>query len=769
MNAGQVATITSGNRNALFFIYRYTEIPFVQKFNRTAVFGYAISKQSIGSTIGKGKESIVDLRNNSFDYLQKFYLELQLPAVNIPVSAPNYLNARFAWSQNIGTMLVEECVLKLGGTPICQAKSNLWIQVQSEIFNPFTKLDLINNLQGNKKKITEFSSPQVDGRIKSSEYLLIDLPFTFSGAIEDALPMFLFDGLQPQITFKLTYNIRSVCLYNNIMQPYIDQLDVTSGSYWPAVISIDDQLKCHLRNEAKYYYVVKDVDCKTVSALTPSHMIKISQASTSTLTKAIVGVIRTGDYLGQTFLTYKFTADKQDYQLCQDFANSLANSMIFLVRLSGPPPTVVDPTVVPSEWLGTSNSNFNNIYILDPNSGFIDRSTFSSVCPDKYLRIRVPKVVTDLYTVYVNLNTLAPSYDRLTGSSLFNFNTKIDEITYDCIIDGTIKRPVVTASIHRINIKDCSLCVSKCIDLRSSASKVFDVIVNDQSNTGLFINGQGSWIQEIKHVFLSYDRTLTEYDLTVNLEKLSTFVENWPQRAGMVVISHTNSLHSAAFPNGTADYGKFESTELTLTLKDNTDVSPFLDSPFRIITDNGNTKSDFNYFMVIVKAPLFIASDNLYQEINETVLANFIDKCTVSGNRFAATRIESVDNMTSGNGPVMKKPMQQQQQRMMQQGMQQGRGGRGPMGEPYNKWSGFKPVETELIDTQQPDQQNYQRVYPRGYPNLPYSDLVTSSPCSAYAPVDYNSTKMPPNEFANCANNACARPSASRLSQLKYI
>ena len=63
MNSGVVATITSGNKNALFFVYRYTEIPFVQNFKRTAIFGYALSKQSIGSTIGKGKESIVDLRN----------------------------------------------------------------------------------------------------------------------------------------------------------------------------------------------------------------------------------------------------------------------------------------------------------------------------------------------------------------------------------------------------------------------------------------------------------------------------------------------------------------------------------------------------------------------------------------------------------------------------------------------------------------------------------------------------------------------------------
>ena len=763
MQQGSIQTLTSGTKTALFYVYRYTEIPFVQSFKRVAIYGCAVSRQTISSTIGKGKESTIELRNNSFDYLAKLFLSLQLPDVIIPTNTTNYMNARFAWSRNIGNLLIDECVLKLGGTPICQTKSPLWIQIQSEIFNPFSKLQLLNKLQGNQDKFTSYDSPDVStGRIKSQHLVIVDLPFTFSGDLEDALPMFLFDGLQPQVTFKLINEIRWVCLYNSVMSPYIDQLDITTGNYFPLMISIDESLKCHLRNEAKYYYVVKDVDCKTVSALNPSNTIKINQASTSTLTKAVIGAVKTGDFSGQTFLTYNF-GDMKEKDICQNFADLLAQGMLYFQSPAG---LAIGDLTLPPEWSGTAGSNIGNIFILDPTKGYIDRTYLGNTVPDIYLRIKAPAAVLAEYTIAVNMNALAPTSGRIYGNSNWNFCCKLDTIEFDCIlatvggVANTIVRPTFTATSHRVNIKDCSLCLTKCNDYRASAAKVNDVIVYDGTNTGVFVNGTGSWINEIKHVFLAYDRTLPNYDEVSDVEKLCCFSENYPDRKGMVVISHTTKLDGKSFANGVADYGKFESSELTLNLVSPGTKNPFLSSPFKVV-DDSNAKSVFEYFMILVKAPLFISTDSLNQIVDENALMNFIDDSILAGNRFASTRVEEF-NGANTVGLGAKKTQQK---------------GKGYCSNeaPVDRFAGLSTRTSQLVNPEQTRMASqYVRQYPQGYPaNIPYADLVNSSPCkpSFCGPTNMYSQNVQQQQWkqnGDCDNGSCSRPLMSQMNSRRY-
>jgi len=229
---------------------------------------------------------------------------------------------------------------------------------------------------------------------------------------------------------------------------------------------------------------------------------------------------------------------------------------------------------------------------------------------------------------------------REKDNQLFCFNNKIDEIIFDCvIINGVMQRKSYFAKKHRLNVRDLSLPLNHCIDLRDSDSQIDDLIVNDPSNSGLLINWTGHWIQQIKYSIVGWTHEEEHHEQFAALQLLSCLGENSMIRPSFFIIPFTGCLSSRVWPDGTIDLSKLDATELVIKLHDTT-IPDFSDSPFMLFSDTKIMGSVIEYFSINVRVPI-IFKQNLIDYLTCCSDAKTaIDTMILTGNKFSIARYD---------------------------------------------------------------------------------------------------------------------------------
>lgn len=665
MQSAQLITLSKTQE---FFNYRAERFTYTQNFDRDLPYGVATERYMIQQAVGVGKPFSFELRSKQMDYIARVFLEIQLPSVRVPVeSNASLYDCRFAWTPNIGNALVKDMSLKLGGVIVIQKMTGMCIQLLHELLYPFGKMDLYNRLIGNDGYLTRVdkpcSNPDNLGYVKSQQTILVNLPFSFCMAQEDALPVLVFQNIVATIELEFVDDIRSVCIYNDLMRPYVEALNFSNAAILLHGIAALPKYRTLMTDRAKYPYLFKEVECKSVVSPGEEPTIKFNQASNNSVVESYWGCVRSGSYnVGKKFLVFKSGIGEDSWsQGVQHAADRIAQSMIRFVPTSANPAN--DVAQLPREWFGnqTVTQLTSDVVQLDPNLGYVTRPTnyvqYGLASP--YIRVKVPAAILAHYNVYVCFRTLSP---KLTtgNSSSFLFNNRIKEITVDGFLDANnhILEQTIVASRHNLNLRDISVSLTDCYDNRPAVDTVHDLNVNLPFHTGALIDGTSHLITSLKYNINGWNHEEPNHETHSAAQFLSVYSDKGPTRPSLFVIPFSGKIESRVWPDSSADLSRLESTELILKIDDDTD-STYLDSPYYLFNSDFRDRGcDVQTFCTYVKYPIqitkgvteYISADQIRSTIDDMIRLRSkfrIDTSVGSSNGLAALPATSSGTTTS--------------------------------------------------------------------------------------------------------------------------
>lgn len=632
----QQAQLITLSKTQDFFNYKAESFTYTQNFTRSLPYGPSTERYMIQQAVGTGKPFSFELKSKQMDYISKVYLEIQLPQVRVPIeSNPALSNCRFAWAPNVGNALVKDMSFKLGGVLVIQKMTGLCIQLLHELLYPYGKMQLYSRLIGNDGYLTKVGKPSTNpdtrGVIKSSRIILVNLPFSFCLNNEDALPVLVFTNIQATIELEFIEDIRTVCIYNDLMKQYVEMLNFSNAAILLHGIAVIPKYRTLMTDKAKYPYLLKEVECKTIVSPGEEPTIKLNQASNNSVVEAYWGCVLSGSYnIGKKFLVFK-TGDEDDSWTSglNEAANRLAGSMIRLLPITANP--AADIPLLPREWFGNQNVTAltSNVVQLDPATGFVTRpsnlSQFGFADPE--LRVKVPPQVLAQYNVYVCFNTLAPKNNQ--GNTSFLFNNRISEITVDAYLGpaNALRGYNVTASKHRLNKRDISVPVTDCFDFRPQSDTVLDLSVNSLFHTGTLIDNTGHLITSLKYNINGWNHEEPNHETHSAAQFMSVYVEKAPVRPSLFIIPFSGAITTRVWPDSSADLSRLESTELLLKIDDDTQTM-YDESPYHLFNPDFRDRGcEVRTMCTYVKYPIqitkstteYISADNIRSTIDEMI------------------------------------------------------------------------------------------------------------------------------------------------------
>jgi hypothetical protein len=631
----QQAQLITLSKTQEFFNYKAESFTYTQNFERELAYGISTERYMIQQAVGVGKPFSFELKSKQMDYIAKVYLEIQLPQVRVPVeSNPALYDCKFGWCPNIGNALVKDMSFKLGGVIVIQKMTGMCVQLLHELLYPYGKMQLYDRLVGNDSYLTKVDSPNrnpdYNGVIKSQRTILVNLPFSFCLSPEDALPILVFTNIMATIELEFIDDIRTVCMYNSLMKQYVESINFNNAAILLHGVAVIPKYRTLMTERAKYPYLFKEIECKSVVSPGEEPTIKFNQASNNSVIESYWGCVQSGSYnIGKKFLVFKSGHSNDSWKDGLDeAANRLARSMVRLVPISQNPAN--DVNLLPREWFGSQNTNVlsSNVVLLDPALGYVTRpvNQYTYGLGDQYLRVRVPPQLLTLYNVYVCFTTLVP---KINTNSSFAFNNKISELTVDGFVDSNnvLQSLRVTASKHRINLRDVSVPIDDCVDYRPAADTVHDLHVNNPFNTGALIDGSSHLITSLKYNINGWNHEEPNHETHSAAQFMSVFHDKAPVRPSLFVIPFSGRIDSRVWPDSSADLSRLESTELILKIDDPTE-DYYPDTPYYLFNSDFRDRGcNISTFCTYVKYPIdiikgvteYISADKIRDTINDMI------------------------------------------------------------------------------------------------------------------------------------------------------
>lgn len=634
MQSAQLITLSKTQE---FFNYKAERFTYTQSFDRSLAYGVSTERYMIQQAVGVGKPFSFELRSKQMDYIARVFLEVQLPSVRVPVESNSSLyDCRFAWTPNIGNAIVKDCSFKLGGVIVIQKMTGMCIHLLHELLYPFGKMDLYNRLIGNDGYLTRVdgpsSSPDNRGYVKAQRIILVNLPFSFCMSHEDALPVLVFTNIMATVELEFIEDIRTVCVYNDLMRPYVEALNFSNAAILLHGVAALPKYRTLMTDRAKYPYLFKEVECKSVVSPGEEPTIKFNQASNNSVIESYWGCVRSGSYnIGKKFLVFKSGLPGDTWEDgIQQAADRIARSMIRFVPVSSTPAN--DVQQLPREWFNnqTVTQLTSDVVQVDPNLGYVTRPTnyVQYGLASDYLRVKVPAPILAQYNVYVCFKTLVPKLTSGNGSS-FCFNNRIREITVDGFlnVNNDILELSVTASRHSFNLRDLSVSLTDCYDYRPVADTVLDLNVNHPFHTGALIDGSSHLITSLKYNINGWNHEEPNHESHAAAQFMSVYTDKAPTRPSLFVVPFSGKIESRVWPDASADLSRLESTELILKIDDVTDET-YLDCPYYLFNSDFRDRGcDVQTFCTYVKYPIqitkgvteYISADQIRPTIDEMI------------------------------------------------------------------------------------------------------------------------------------------------------
>lgn len=520
------------------------------------------------------RNTVQVLRNG--DLATRMYLRVVLPEVTTDVAtfdgSDNVYNTRVAWVKRVGHALINNIELTIGGSQI-DKHWGTWMDVWYELTHTVDQERGYRAMVGDVPELTELRGAQADGDVILPQYeLYIPLQFSFNRNTGLALPLI---ALQyHEVRFNIEFNAAADLLVSSGVAGLtaVNQLHFVEAGLMVDYIYLDSEERRRMA-QVGHEYLIEQLQFNSpdsVPTANQKHKLEFNHP-----TKEIVFVSQLGCWnAGQAFITYSGERDEAtavEYGaqnvgsgmfLCASGSNAPSGDWVNLplptvtsysssyVKPSANVPAGMDVTVLVNNTSG-ANVSFNSLWVnaecLGNNGAYLP-SKISSV----------------LVTITVDGNETVVARDPTNGGTRTSAVTAV----------GTprlLPTDAVTVISHTLTLADLSVPVADLSDNRAEATlgevNARDVVVQDPTNYGLDLNGNGNMVSTAQLKLNGHDRFDIQNGPYFNYVQPYQHHTRTPAD-GVNVYSFALNPEQHQ-PSGSANLSRIDTTLLNVTYGDN--------------------------------------------------------------------------------------------------------------------------------------------------------------------------------------------------------
>jgi hypothetical protein len=544
-----------------------------------------------------GKRNTVQVLRNG-DLATRMYLRVVLPEVDTTVAewvANDVYNTRVAWVKRVGHALINNIELTIGGSQI-DKHWGTWMDVWYELTHTYDQERGYRAMIGDVPELTELRGANADGDKILPEYeLYIPLQFSFNRNTGLALPLI---ALQyHEVRFNIEFNSAADLL---VSSGYASLTGVNNLSFQEAGLMVDyiylDSEERRRMAQVGHEYLIEQLQFNSpdsVSSTSATTNVK-HKLEFNHPTKEIVFVPQLGCWNqpgGESFLTY--SGERDEASAVEYGAQNVAAGMFLCA--SGTPAisgwtklTLPSVTGSSSQYVKPTNTTAIDITVLVNNTGVT--AAFNCLWFNSdVLGNNGVHLGDKISSVLVSLDASGAHAARvITNTS--------GVTTADTLLSGSGKyllpTDAVTVVSHSLTLADLSVPVGDLNDARAwkvattvdHAADPRDVTVQDPTNYGLDLNGNGNLVSTAQLKLNGHDRFDIQNGPYFNYVQPHQHHTRTPAD-GVNVYSFALNPEQHQ-PSGSANLSRIDTTLLNVQYADNlrTDGNVQLDSLF----DNTN-------------------------------------------------------------------------------------------------------------------------------------------------------------------------------------
>ena len=472
-----------------------------------------------------GKRNTVQVLRNG-DLATRMYLRVVLPEVDTTVApwvANDVYNTRVAWVKRVGHALINNIELTIGGSQI-DKHWGTWMDVWYELTHTYDQERGYRAMIGDVPELTELRGADADGDKILPEYeLYIPLQFSFNRNTGLALPLI---ALQyHEVRFNIEFNSAADLLVSSGVDGLsgVNNLSFQEAGLMVDYIYLDSEERRRMAQVGHEYLIEQlqfnspDSVSSTSTTTNVKHKLEFNHP-----TKEIVFVPQLGCWnqpSGQAFLTY--SGERDEAAAVEYGAQNVAAGMFLCA--SGTTAgsgwqQLVLPTVganssqyVKPTGLTDASSNGVDVTVLVNNKGA------SAVFPCLWFNPNVlgnngAQLSDKLSSVLVSLDISGVNYARVITNTTTGDASGYQEWTGTVTTARLLPTDAVTVVSHSLTLADLSVPVDDLNDARATAypginaPNPFDVNVQDPTNYGLDLNGNGNLVSTAQLKLNGHDR-----------------------------------------------------------------------------------------------------------------------------------------------------------------------------------------------------------------------------------------------------------------------
>ena len=531
-----------------------------------------------------GKRTTVQVLRNG-DLATRMYLRVVLPeiATSVLTWAENDVwNSRVAWVKRVGHALINNIELTIGGSQI-DKHWGTWMDVWYELTHTFDQERGYRAMIGDVPALTELRGGDDAGDVILPEYeLYIPLQFSFNRNTGLALPLI---ALQyHEVRFNIEFNpIAELLVTSGYDQaPTTTGLEFGSAGLMVDYIYLDSEERRRMA-QVGHEYLIEQLQYNAPDSVgnggTQKHKLEFNHP-----TKEIVFVPQLGCWNadgGQDFLTY--SGERDEAAAIEYGAQNVAAGMFMCASgaIVGWNPLILPPVAAQSsQYVKPSNTDASrngiDITVL-VNNTTADAKTFANL----YFNPNVlgnsgvqlsSKLSSVLVTLDISGTGALPTRARVINDTTTGATGFVD-FGAAATKSSLLPTDAVTVVSHSLTLADLSVPVSDLGDARATKQSdiniqnPFDVTVQDPTNYGLDLNGNGNLVTSAQLKLNGHDRFDIQNGPYFNYVQPHQHHTRTPAD-GVNVYSFALNPEQHQ-PSGSANLSRIDTTLLNVTYGDN--------------------------------------------------------------------------------------------------------------------------------------------------------------------------------------------------------
>jgi hypothetical protein len=522
------------------------------------------------------RNTVQVLRNG--DLATRMYLRIVLPAVDTTVCPwldNDVYCTRVAWVKRVGHALINNIELTIGGSQI-DKHWGTWMDIWYELTHTFDQERGYRAMIGDVAELTELRGASANGAVVLPEYeLYVPLQFSFNRNTGLALPLI---ALQyHEVRFNIEFNPVADLLVSSGASNLtsLSSLHFSEAGLMVDYIYLDSEERRRMA-QVGHEYLIEQLQFNSPDSVPTSnqkHKLEFNHP-----TKEIVFVPQLGCWNvtgGQDFLTY--SGERDEAAAVEYGAQNVAAGMFFCASGTACPAATDGWQVLVLPTVAGQSSSYvkptNPITGLDI-TVLVNNTSGGAL---SFVGLWVNPECLGNNSVYLpsKISSVLVSIEITTTTAVVFRNTTTGARTAAATCDNNARllpTDAVTVIEHSLTLADLSVPVADLNDHRaetevSGAAAVRDVNVQDPTNYGLDLNGNGNFVSTAQLKLNGHDRFDIQNGPYFNY--VQTYQHHTRTPADGVNVYSFALNPEQHQPSGSANLSRIDTTLLNVNYADN--------------------------------------------------------------------------------------------------------------------------------------------------------------------------------------------------------